>query len=275
MRTILPLILLVSIGTSCNLSKEVDIRLPDFDGMPVVECYLEPGRPYRLLLTNAFAYFDQFDIDNPLALLLQGASVRIHHAGQTIQLDNQLYLDPEFLQVANYGSSELVPEDYGQDFELEIILPDGGVLMSRTRLLPVVPFDSLVVEFNPNTNLARVLTYFTDDTTQTNYYRRMVNFGSLDSLPIQDFAPDDAIFVDGRGAFGVGFNFETGDTLIHTLFHIDRAYWRFFNTLNQSIFANLNPFGQPGLIETNIEGSIPATGIFTGLSYARDTVIIP
>lgn len=275
MRYLLLLSLTTMLVSACNLSKEVDIQLPDFENIPVVECYLEPGKPYRLLLTNAFAYFDRFDIDDPLAILLQGATVRIRHGGQTIQLENQLYLDPEFLKVANYGSSEIVPADYDEEFELEILLPDGHMLMAQTRILPVVPIDSLVVEFNTNTSLARVLTYFTEDPTQENYYRRMVNFGSLDSIPIQDFAPDDSFFDNELGVFGLGFAYATGDTLIHTLFHIDRTYWRYWNTLNQSIVANLNPFGQPGLIESNITGSKGATGIFTGLSYYRDTVIIP
>lgn len=259
---------------ACNLEREVSIELPDYQNQPVVECYLEAGKPYRLLLSQSFAYFDQFDFDNPAAALINDAIVIIRIKDQEIVLDNQIFIDFETGKIANYGSAALVPEDFDNQFSLEISLNDGTLLTAQTKLLPIVPIDSIVVEFNTSGTMARALTYFTEDQNQTNWYRRMLNFGSLDSIPLQDFVLDDDFFDTPQGVFGSGYGFEEGDTLINTLVHIDEAYYKYLNTLNQSIVANLNPFGQPGLIESNIQGSKPAIGIFTGLSLYRDTVII-
>jgi hypothetical protein len=259
---------------ACNLEREVNIELPDYKNQPVVECYLEAGKPYRLLLSQSFAYFDQFDFDNPAAALINDAIVIVRYKDQEVILNNQIFLDLETGKVANYGSTTLIPEDFNEDFFLEISLKDGTLLSAQTKLLPVVPIDSVIVEFNPSGTKARALTYFTENQNQINWYRRMLNFGSLDSIPLQDFVLDDDFFDTSLGVFGSGFGFEEGDTLIHTLVHIKEPYYKYLNTLNQSISANINPFGQPGLIESNIMGTKPAIGIFTGLSLHRDTVII-
>lgn len=260
-------------GTSCNLEKEVTIDLPEYLSEPVVECYLEPGKPYRLLLTRAFGYFDAIDFGNPTEALINDATIIISLNGTDIVLENQIYFDPVTRKFANYISSETVPFDTVSTFQLEILLGDGSQLTASTRIMPPVQIDSVVTEFNQD-SLARLLTYFHENQTQKNYYRRMLNFGSLDSL-VQDFLVKDDFFDSSKGVFGTGFNFEKGDTLINTLVHIDKPYYDYVNSINQSIVANLNPFGQPGLIISNIQGTRSAIGIFSGLSYSRDTVIIP
>ena len=50
--------------TACNLTKEVDIQLPEYTVQPVVECYLEPGKPFRLLLTRSYGFFDPLGLDS-------------------------------------------------------------------------------------------------------------------------------------------------------------------------------------------------------------------
>ncbi|MCF8238263.1 MAG: DUF4249 domain-containing protein [Saprospiraceae bacterium] len=269
-KTILFLTILLS---ACNLEKEIDIDLPGYTSQPVVECYLEPGKPYRLLLTRSAAYFATFDLDDPAAALWNGATVTIRVDGQDILLDNQVYFDPVTLQFSNYGSNEIVPEGPDRTFQLYIELENGLIISGETRILPVVPMDSLVVETNAQ-NKARVITYFTEDQSTHNYYRRTVNFGSRDSV-LQDFLVDDGFFDTPKGAFGTGFSFEPGDTLIHTLVHMDEPYFNYLNTLLQSISANLNPFGQPGLIISTVSGTANPIGVFTGLSMDRDTLILP
>lgn len=259
---------------SCNLEKEVDIDLPDHMTLPVVEAYLEPGKPYRLLLTRSFGYFDDLDFGDPAAALIQGASVVIRHAGMEVVLDNQLYVDPVNFHVANYGSPELVPDDLDHPFELEIILPDGHQLTATTRLLPSVAIDSLIVEYNAD-SMARVLTFFTESPSETNFYRRILQFGASADSTLQDFVVKDDFFQTDKGVFGTGYAFRPGDTLHHTLIHLDKAGYDYMNTVNQSVNANLNPFGQPGLIVSNIQGTRTASGIFTGLRPFRVMLILP
>jgi len=261
---------------SCNLENEIDINLPDYESRYVVECYLEPGQPFSLLLTRTASYFDPFPTSNAEFLddiLVDGATVSIVHNGQTYALQNGLFFNPLSRKAYNYLAPELVPSDYDQNFDLNIVTPDGKTITATTRILRPVPIDSIVVEFLEDDTLARVLTYFKDIPNEHNYYRRMFHENSLDSIPLQDFATDDR-FVEDNIVFGSAYNFAAGDTVFNTIFHIDRPYYDFFNSVQTAAASNGNPFGQPSPIISNLQGSADAIGIFTGLSYERVMTIV-
>lgn len=261
---------------ACGLEREVDIELPGYQSRLVVECYLEPGQPFSLLLSRSFPYFDPFP---PLGLefleniLVDSARVAVFHRGKTYELRNQLAINPFTRKVFNYLSPEKVPFDTLNPFELLITLPDGQFVAGTARLLPKTPIDSLVVQFAGSDTLARVLTYFTDNPGQDNYYRRMFHKSSLDSAAIQDFSADDRI-LEGIAVFGTGYNYSAGDTVISTLFHIEKAYFEFLESMEDAVNANGNPFAQPSPIISNLQGSANAAGIFTGISYDRKAIIV-
>ena len=260
--------------SACDLEKEVAIELPEYQSRLVIECYLEPGQPFSLLLSRSLPYFDPFPPLNQEFLeniLVDSAQVEIFHEGKTYELSNQLAFNPLTRKIFNYYSSEKVPFDTLSSFELMVTLPDGHVVSGTTRLLGAVPIDSLVTQFADMDTLARVLTYFTDNPDEENYYRRMFHQSSLDSNAIQDFSIDDRI-LEGTAVFGTGYNYVVGDTIICTLFHIDRAYYEFLESLEDAVNANGNPFAQPSPIISNLSGN--AIGIFTGISYDRKAIIL-
>jgi hemin uptake protein HemP len=56
-----------------------------------VECYLEPNKPFNLLLTKSAAYFDPFpqeEFDFIESILADSAEVTIEHNGQIYVLEN-------------------------------------------------------------------------------------------------------------------------------------------------------------------------------------------
>jgi len=125
-----------------------------------------------------------------------------------------------------------------------------------------------------DTSKALVFTRFQDPPNEANFYRRMFQSGGVfgEGEDEQDFTTTDNFSTtDGEIVYGTGFDFMKGDTVISTLFHIDQAYYDFKESVQDAINSNGNPFGQPGVIKSNIEGGI---GIFTGLSYDRKTLII-
>ncbi len=267
------------IFTACgSLEKDVNLNLPVYDSQYVVECYLEPGQPFSLLLTRSVPYFEPFPED-PLdfveGILADSAEVIISHNGTDYVLDNGVFLNPFTSKFYNYYSSDLVPDDHDSDFSLKIITPGNKTITATTRILPVVPIDSVVVEFNENgDSLARVLTYLTDDPATEDYYRRMLHHNSLDSLPDQDFTTLDDYVDDNVLVFGSAYDYAAGDTVFTTIFHIDRAYFDFWESTFNAINANGNPFGQPSSIVSNLGGDANALGIFTGLSYDRVEVVV-
>ncbi len=274
--SLISVITLLSIWTACNLEKEIDLNLPAYESQPVVECYLEPGKPFDLLLTNSAAYFDVFPTENLQFLeniLESEAIVTITHKDNQYTLNNQLSFNPLTNKVFNYHSEQLVPEDFENDFELNITTKDGKNIRATTRILPEIPIDSVVVEFAETDTLARLITYFTDDPSTADHYRRMLHFSSLDSIPRQDFFTDDSFVDNDVVAFGSLYDFAEGDTVFNTLHHIDKAYFDYLNSTSNAVQSNGNPFGQPGVILSNLEGD-PAIGIFTGLSYDRIRTIV-
>ncbi|HKK89389.1 MAG TPA: DUF4249 family protein [Saprospiraceae bacterium] len=274
---------LALLAAACDLTQEIDLELPDAGGQPVVECYLEPGEPYRLLLTRSSAYFDDFPQDPQEfidQILIDSAEIEIRRGAETIPLDNVANIDFDFSKLYNYSSTELVPYDTLSDFELFILLPDGSSIEASTMILPVVPIDSVVIEFpeeevDPDSiPKARALTYISDNPTQVNYYRRMYHWNSLDSIPEQDFVTSDDFVDNGTLVFGTGFDYPVGDTLYNSIFHMTEDYYNYQLSIFNSIAANANPFAPPGLIESNVRGSSDPLGIFTGLSIYRDTTIV-
>ncbi|MEN0004180.1 MAG: DUF4249 domain-containing protein [Bacteroidota bacterium] len=262
---------------ACDLEQEVDIDLPQYESQLVVECYLQAGKPFTLLLSESAPYFESFPPIGDIfldQLLVDSAEVVISHKGTDYVLENQIFFDLEDLKFFNYFNPELVPDDLDREFELQITTRDGQTVLGRTRLLPVVPIDSVVVEFNEEVDtLARVLTYFTDNAETENFYRRMLSIGSLDSLE-QDFTVDDRLF-EGTVVFGTNFEYTAGDTIINTIFHITEPYYNFLESVQIAINANFNPFGQPSPIISGLEGNANAIGVFTGFAFDRVVTIIP
>ena len=272
--------LIITLGwaaASCNLEQEVELNLPTYDSRLVVECYLEPDQPYRLLLSRSAAYFDSFPVfgsDFLDEIFVDEALVTITHRGKAVRLSNNPVLDREQEKVFNYWSPEKVPADFEEPFYLQIITAEDDTLRATTTLLPAVPIDSIVVEFQENDTLARVLTYLTDPPDTSNFYRRVLHEGSLQTRPEQDFPSDDRI-VENILVYGTGFDYAPGDTLINTVFHIEPAYHDFLETINRATASNGNPFAQPSPIISNLFGTTEAIGIFTGLSYDRRQTVIP
>ena len=264
-----------------DFQREIEIDLPEYTPEYVVEAYLEPGEPFRLLLTKSDAFFAPFQLDNEQFienLLVAEADVIIRHDGKETVIPNRAEFDFQTGKLYNYTTTfetDTVPENYTDPFELEIRTQDGTTLTATTTLLRPVPIDSIVVEFDgnaPEDTLARALLYFSDDTGTDNWYRRQLHEVALDSIAEQDFVtPDEIVGGDGTVVFGTGFDFAEGDTVINTLYHLDRAYYDFLLSVDNAESSNGNPFGTPGVILGNVEGGI---GIFTGLSYDRVMTIV-
>jgi Domain of unknown function (DUF4249) len=278
MRNIFFLFAFSALLASCNLEKEVDIELPDYARQPVVECYLEPGKPFRLLLSRSYSFFDKFGLDSTFLqkTIIQGATVSISYNGRTIALPNTFAFEPEPLKIFNYSSPEIVPATPGIEYTLNIQLPDGGgSITGKTMMINPVPIDSVVTEANPRVDtLFRALTYITDDLRTTNYYRRLLNYKSLDSLPQQDFLVNDRFSTEPSIAFGTGYDLKLGDTLYNTIFHLNKEYYDYIESYQLAIVGNLNPFAQPSRIRSNVTGTSNPLGIFTALVYDRDTTIV-
>ncbi len=254
---------------SCNLEKDIDVDLPFYESELVVECYLEPGKPYRLLLSESQDYFAPAE-ENPL---IDNAVITITHQGEIDTLYNGVFFDLEFNKIYNFSNPKLVPANYYEPFDLNITDDRGRQITGTTQIIIPVEIDSLVPVFNSTDTAALLLNYFIDPEGD-NWYRRQLHVGeTMDSGSLeQDFITDDNLETeDGQYVFGSGYDYTFGDTLYSTLYNIEEDYFKFLQSVFDASASNGNPFASPSSIKSNVEGGI---GIFTGLSYDRDTLII-
>ncbi|MEL6651470.1 MAG: DUF4249 domain-containing protein [Bacteroidota bacterium] len=284
--------------TACDLQQEVELNLPEYESQLVVESYLQPGNPYVLTLFESTPFFGDVQIQ-----YVRDAEVVISHNGINdtlvpLELPLDFAFPPGFVdttilqQLAPvlgesaylYTSLNTVPEDYESEFKLSITTQDGRTTSATTFIPPPVEVDSVIVRFNEDT-LALVLTQFQDDPDKANFYRRLLEVRVVDTIVSeagdtlfnyrsrteQDFFVDDQINNGDVQTFGTLFEYEVGDSIINTIYHVTEDYSRFVETRDAAIIASFSPFAPPTVVYTNIDGGV---GIFTGFTFTQKLTVI-
>lgn len=263
-------ILIAFFLVSCNLEKDIDVALPIRETSLVVECYLEPGKPYRLFLFESESFFSAPD-QTPRIL---DAEVYIVHKGDTVVLQNNTSLDIESLKFYNYTSheTETVPNDFNTEFNLFIRDKRGRTVKGTTTILPPVAIDSIGWVYNEERTMAGPTIYFQDDNRVDNYYRYLITADSLSGDVRRDFLINDATFQTAQALITARPRSEKDVQLFLSFFNLTKDHYKFLESTEGAIRANSNPFGQASSIQSNLEGGY---GIFTGLSYVRKIVVVP
>jgi hypothetical protein len=261
---IITLCLISTIVISCDLEKVIELELPAFEPQLNVEWYIQPNEPFRMLLTKTVSYFEA-----PQLPLVTNALVIVTFNGRSDTLKNRpLSINGKFF---NYTSNLRAPMAAGTVFTMSIRDSSGKELRATTTLLNQVKIDSIRVLWNKTDTVASLLTTLTDDPTRANYYRRFLHRDTLDGKPESDTNFGDATATNGKLSIGSGFRYKVNDTMIVTLFHINKDYYDFQRSVDDARDANNSPFQQPSAIKSNIQGGV---GIFTAMNGWRDTLII-
>lgn len=252
-------------------SKRIKVDLPANSPQIVVSCYLEDGKPMRALITESTALLDTNLI--PQTLL---ATVVITHNGVSDTLLPGLYLDSAARHLYNYGKDKIVQANYSpvDDWRIDVYDELGRHAWGVTRFLPPVPITSVEPVFNSDRTKAYCLVRFQDDDAdKDDYYRLLINRNEPTDTVAIDFLID-SDFENNNGAYVLGgpYRFFPGDTVYTRLYHITKEYYQFLDTEDDARDALLDPFAASGEIVTNIRGGL---GVFTALSYTRDTVLVP
>lgn len=274
MRVSLGLVLLLCLfGLGCNnFEREVDLDIPPHERKLVVECFLEPGKPYRLVLTESVGFFD-----GPDTPFVQNAFVVISHAGIQDTLVNTFAIDFVDQKLFNYSSTAIVPADYTSEFSLYVRDEQGREVKGKTRIMPPIQFTDFSYSYDAD-SMAAIAIKWPDTPGQRNYYRFTLHLDSL--VTVGDDGPSGLEFafsVDDRIGDGEDFTlstlfeYEKGQRAIATVYPMTESYWRYIETLSASAGANGNPFANPVTIYSTVEGGY---GVFTGLTYDRDSLLI-
>ncbi|WP_018478941.1 DUF4249 domain-containing protein [Pontibacter roseus] len=258
----LPLLFLLA---SCDMEQDVSVNLPPHESQLVVECYLEPGEPLRAVVLESVSYFN-----DPQLPVVPDAEVYLTHNGKTVKLPFSPFQDKHNGKYYTHRISERLKAAPGDVFTLEVKDRKGRRVTGSTTIQDIVPIEAVEWKFNEKEK-AYLLTSFQDDPEAENYYRYMTHQDSVNHGSERDFVASDALTNGKRVSYGSGYDYEKGDTLIVSLYHIEKQYYDFLGSVSDAKSANGNPFAQPSRIVSSVEGGI---GIFTNLAYTRKMVIL-
>ncbi|WNJ16851.1 DUF4249 domain-containing protein [Pontibacter sp. G13] len=300
-KTLLSTMILALLTTymGCDLQQEVDLNLPEYEPQIVAESYLQVGQPPVITLTRSASFFEDIQLE-----FIRDAEVTLEHRGEIDTLvpfeidftdpdlggviDSNLIilLEPLFgSSLYIYTSLSPLPEDYNSEYRLGVRTLEDETISATTFIPPPVPIDSIVIKFDED-SMAAVQTYFFDPPGIRNYYRysfrrrvtEIITDGSGNTDTVrtetidQDFFLDDELTDGETIVVGTLFEYEPEDSVIIDLYSVTEAYFDFGETVQDAITANLSPFGQPTLIQSNVNGG---TGIFTGVSQTQEQRVIP
>jgi hypothetical protein len=243
----------------CNFEKEIDIKLPDYANTPYLECYLEPGKPYRLLVYQSIGYFDGL-VPTPI----RDASISITHRGVSTALPYDTLPRVGDIRYYNYRSNDTikVPAHYDETFLLSVTI-NGVTYHSTTTIKTFVAIDSLSNDCNEKQR-CQIKLRFKDNVNTVDFYRFITFSDSLGGDIKQDIILNDELFDSENVEIGGGYSFNEGQPAVIRLYHITKEHYDFLISVKNSQNANGNPFAQPASIKSNIPGIL---GIFTGLTY--------
>ncbi|TAF65186.1 MAG: DUF4249 domain-containing protein [Cytophagales bacterium] len=249
--------------SSCNnLEQDITINLPNVEKRLAVECYIENGKLPRLTLTETSGYFD-----SPALPIVATAEVKITSKKGTDLLRFAPAFNPFTFKGFTHEGSLPLNINVGDELSLEINDPTTGRKVSaKNKVLPPPAISEIRATFNKDSLAFLFLRFPDNDPNASNYYHLVINNDSLTGKVQTDFSFEGRFTTNNDVTIGTPFRFKANDTIIVTVFHIDKAYYDFLETAEDAVSANGNPFGQPAVLVSNIDNGV---GIFTILSYDR------
>lgn len=265
-------LLLLCFLPGCSSEKLIDVEFPEYTPQLVVECYLEPGRPYTLALQESANYTAELNLEN---IAVQGALVVITHEGVSDTLENfeaLPYRDPETGKITNYAlPDKLVPYAPGTQFDLYIRDTQGREVTASTVMLDTVEMAPLELDINSE-NEAAVTARWPDFVNEESFYILSMHRNSLTERLVLDFSLDDRIGDGEDFVVSSWYWLDPGDTAIATVYHVEKAYWEFVTSAEDAENSNGNPFAQPAVVLSNVAGGV---GVFTCHSLVRRSIVFP
>ncbi|WP_169727997.1 DUF4249 domain-containing protein [Adhaeribacter aquaticus] len=247
------------------MEKDINVVLPELKPQLVVECYLEQGMPYQLTLSESTSFLAE-----PQLSLVRDAIVVISFRGRPDTLRYRPFFDTYQRKYYTHYSRNILRARAGEVLTLVITDKTGRKLTGTTIVQAPVRIDTIEAHYNDRQE-AFLLTKFTDPPQTSNYYWYSVHKRRFNSRAELDYAADDKLNESSTIAFGSGYDFKKNDTTIVSLYHIEKQYYDFLNTVEAAREANSNPFAQPSGIKSTVQGGL---GVFTNLAYDRRVFIL-
>jgi hypothetical protein len=294
-----------------SCTKEVQIDIPGYEELLVVDGSIETGRKPLVLLSKTADVYSPTNIEAYLNSFVEGAVISVSDGTNTIALE-QVFTDeltpqevaevseimgfPQILlsslhMAIYYPTSSSMVGEVGKTYNLTINL-DGKTYTSTTTILTPTPLvDTYWKSDAGYTDRGFSWAKLADPANSYDAYKweaKRLNGPSSDQFFMKPFNP----YVDDEFFDGLTFDFAyenpmncngesmpedmrcyyaLGDTVVIKFSKVDRYVYDYFEKKYTQIYSAGNPFSTPTNIPSNIIGG--AIGVWAGFSPTYDTLI--
>jgi hypothetical protein len=247
------LILLISIisfiAQGCSKA-DINVQIPEGPRNIVVEGYVTPGYRTELTLTESNTLNDDL-----VLLAIWNAQVKINTDTGTMIAQNILYNKKDRHTVVNYSCRDTVRQGAHSFFHLNITTKDGRSVQASTKIVSSVKIEK--VELN-NDN---IVVHHNLPTDTSKYFKLSIANYKQGNPVLTKSVLYDQNNSNSTSCVMPLYNYKNeADSIVVTLFHIQKEYYDYLNSVENASSAFFDPVLNPETIKSNINGGI---GIFT------------
>lgn len=267
-------------ASSC--AQDINISTPDEPSQLIVDGWIEPGQPVRVLLTATVNFSDPIDSASYLNIVMTRAKVSVIEDGvkEVLTLRKDTNYFPPHIYMSNktrgkVGSEYTVIAEY-----------DGQTVTGTSTILAPPQIDSAWFATDEGQDsLGFIWLSFRDPVDENNFYRVRTILPNREHRYIgaQVSAYYDDLFMDGkclipvyRGMKNISekmieHRFRIGDTVTLCLSSIGENEFKFWSNLDRAILNTGNPFVTGG---TNLPSNLSnGLGIWSAYGSSYVTVV--
>ncbi len=268
--------------SSCTKDLEVDI--PDYVQMVIVEGSIEPGQKPFVQLTYNAPYFGNNDYSDFSQFIVKNALVTVND-GITTDTLKELFPGQGL-----FYSGQNMTGVVGRTYFLTINV-NGKTYTSNTTIYPSVTLDSTYFKLQNNDSLGYMWATLNEPQVLGNCYRWYAKRIGKDN---QFYAPYNSAFddkfINGK-LFDFGYDrgtdpnstaaddsnaergyFKKGDVVVVKFCTTGQNEYLFLRSYYTNLLSNGNPFASPSNIQSNVQGE-NVLGLWCGYNPVYDTVI--
>lgn len=238
---------------------DVEVQIPESPRNIVVEGYITPGYPAELMLTESNMLKDDL-----VLLAIWNAQVKIGTDTGIMAAKNILYRKTDRRIMVNYGCQDTIRAGSHSYFNLNIITKDGRTVHASTKIVSPVQIkkvdlneDNIVVHHDLTNDTSKYFKLYIanykqgkPDLSRSLLYDQSQTSNTSCVMPLSNYKRE-------------------ADSIVVTLFHIQKEYYDYLNSVDNANSAFTDPLLNPEAIRSNIKGGI---GIFTYYTVDKASV---
>ncbi len=251
-------LLCVAVLHGCISKNDIEVEISLHQKDMIVECYLTPGYPAELTLIESSTLAEELRLQS-----VENAQAYIVTDSALIQLKDVIYRNDSRQIFVNYSCKDTIQNDHSF-FNLDITTSQGVKLLASTSTVTPVQIQNI------NLTDDKITVHHNINKVDDHYFKLVGSVfkgGEFKKTKFELFYQRDGV-TDPCTLPWKDLKSEA-DSIVVTLFHIQKDYYDYLLSTRYAKSAYRDPFLNPEMIKSNIKGGI---GIFTYYTFDKRSV---